>query len=51
MDVVALTKAYFEVWNRHDVPGIEALHAASSKLKVQRALCAVGSHARPAPNL
>ena len=37
MDVGALTKKYFEVWNRHDVPGIEALHAASSKLKVRRA--------------
>ena len=23
---------YFEVWNAHDVPGIKALHAATSKL-------------------
>ena len=33
MDVVALTKKYFEVWNAHDVPGIEALHATKSTLK------------------
>jgi len=31
---VALTKSYFDVWNKKDVPGIEALHAASSTLKV-----------------
>lgn len=33
VDTVALTKSYFDVWNKHDVPGIEALHAASSTLK------------------
>ena len=33
LDVVALTKTYFDVWNAHDVPGIKALHAAQSSLK------------------
>ena len=32
MDVVALTTKYFEVWNSHDVAGIQALHAAKSRL-------------------
>ena len=32
VDVVALTKKYFEVWNAHDVAGIKALHAAASTL-------------------
>lgn len=32
VDVVALTTKYFEVWNAHDVSGIEALHAAKSQL-------------------
>ena len=32
VDCVALTKKYFEVWNAHDVPGIQALHAAKSSL-------------------
>ena len=32
VDCIALTKKYFEVWNAHDVPGITALHAATSSL-------------------
>ena len=32
VDCVALTKKYFEVWNAHDVAGIQALHAATSSL-------------------
>ena len=32
IDCVALTKKYFEVWNAHDVAGIQALHASSSTL-------------------
>ena len=32
MDCVALTKAYFEVWNKHDEAGIKGLHAATSSL-------------------
>ena len=32
LDYVALTKKYFEVWNAHDVAGIQALHAAASSL-------------------
>ena len=27
-----LVNTYFEVWNAHDVAGIKALHAATSKL-------------------
>ena len=33
VDCIALTKKYFEVWNAHDVPGIQALHAPTSLLK------------------
>lgn len=33
MDLIALTKKYFEVWNAHDVDGIKILHAEMSKLK------------------
>ena len=32
VDVVKLTRKYFEVWNAHDVAGIKALHAAASTL-------------------
>ena len=32
VDCVALTKTYFAVWNKHDVEGIKALHAATSSL-------------------
>ena len=34
VDTVQLTKTYFDTWNKHDVSGIQTLHAASSKLKV-----------------
>ena len=30
VDCVAVVKKYFEVWNAHDVAGIQALHAPSS---------------------
>ena len=32
VDCVAVVKKYFEVWNAHDVAGIQALHAPSSTL-------------------
>ena len=32
VDVVALTKKYFEVWNAHDVEGIKGCHASTSTL-------------------
>ena len=33
LDLVGLTRKYFEVWNAHDVKGIEALHAPASALE------------------
>lgn len=32
-DTIALTRAYFEVWNKHDEAGIKAKHAAASTLQ------------------
>ena len=32
LDVVALTKAYFEAWNSHSVEAIQSLHADKSSL-------------------
>mmetsp|Transcript_21909 Transcript_21909/g.34430 ORF Transcript_21909/g.34430 Transcript_21909/m.34430 type:complete len:167 (-) Transcript_21909:382-882(-) len=32
VDCITLTKKYFEVWNAHDVSGIQGLHAATSTL-------------------
>ena len=32
LEHVALTKKYFDTWNAHDVPGIQALHAPTSTL-------------------
>ena len=33
IDAVALTNAYFGIWNSHDVAGIQARHAPTSLLK------------------
>ena len=33
MDTITLTEQYFEVWNAHAVPGIQALHDPHSTLK------------------